>query len=183
MIKFAKRWEAAGFTAEAVWTTPKHLADGLLAYSRGHIEATGAYAVSLTVGVQAGRYVCEELTVRQVEGGPPVTTEGLRDIPVATLIQRSAAGTFLEATALGGGEVKAEPIGEPPEMDRRHPSEAALRYVALLYRMGYLVGEPPTGLVATTLNTSRPTAARWVADARERGFLGPAEERKAGEGS
>jgi hypothetical protein len=45
-----------------------------------------------------------------------------------------------------------------------------------------LIGDPPTASVAKSLNLPHSTAARWVAKAREKRFLGPPERQgKAGE--
>ena len=42
-------------------------------------------------------------------------------------------------------------------------------------------GDPPTEKVAEEMHVARSTAARWVAAARKRGFLGPALRGRAGE--
>jgi hypothetical protein len=60
-------------------------------------------------------------------------------------------------------------------------SDDRLRRVAGVYRAALENGDPPTQTVADVLHASRPTAARWVAAARERGLLGAAVPGKAGE--
>jgi Mn-dependent DtxR family transcriptional regulator len=56
-----------------------------------------------------------------------------------------------------------------------------LEEVALTYRLAHAAGEPPTKAVMERLDISRSSASRGVAKAREKGLLGPAMERKAGE--
>jgi hypothetical protein len=55
------------------------------------------------------------------------------------------------------------------------PVPSTLEAVAYLYRVAVLMGEPPTKAVEETLGLARSTAGRWVAQARQEGFLGPAE--------
>ncbi len=56
-----------------------------------------------------------------------------------------------------------------------------LHQVAELYRAAVEHGDPPTQTVADAMHAARSTAARWVAAARERGFLGPAVRGRGGE--
>jgi hypothetical protein len=53
--------------------------------------------------------------------------------------------------------------------------------VAATYRAAMERGEPPTKAVMETYITSRPTAGRWVHQARARGLLGKTTPRKPGE--
>jgi len=55
---------------------------------------------------------------------------------------------------------------------RDGPTDEALRWVAYLYRFALVMEEPPTATVERMLKL---TAARWVALARQRGFLGQSE--------
>src|SRR5207245_7522771 len=48
------------------------------------------YDVELMVGVENGRFVVESLIARRRDGGPPVTSDGLRDVPVASLLRQAA---------------------------------------------------------------------------------------------
>ena len=61
------------------------------------------------------------------------------------------------------------------------PEEATSEHVAVIYRIAYACSRPPTQAVAEAFDVSRATAGRWIADARDQGFLGPAIERQAGE--
>jgi hypothetical protein len=65
---------------------------------------------------------------------------------------------------------------------RRGPMrEEDLREVAGAYRGAVAAQEPPTRAVAARFGVSRSTAGRWVAEARQRGMLGKARPRMAGE--
>lgn len=61
------------------------------------------------------------------------------------------------------------------------PTDDALRLVASAYRLSYVAGDPPARSVQRLLGIPRSTTGRWIMLARKRGFLGPTEERKAGE--
>jgi len=80
-----------------------------------------------------------------------------------------------------------DPIRKLPMTHRRRRvTDDLLKSVATTYRSALDRGENPTEAVFTAFeNTERPvsrsTAGRWVMEARKRGFLGSATERKAGE--
>ncbi len=58
---------------------------------------------------------------------------------------------------------------------RDGPTDEALRWVAYLYRFALVMEEPPTATVERMLELPRSTAGRWVALARQRGFLEQSE--------
>lgn len=64
---------------------------------------------------------------------------------------------------------------------RRIVTPALLREVAEVYRGAHAAGNPPTVAVQEHFNTSHRNAARWVAEARKAGILGPATGTKPGE--
>lgn len=55
------------------------------------------------------------------------------------------------------------------------PTDDALRHMAHVYRVHMLIGEAPTKGVQEAFGLPRSTATRWLAKARERGFLGADE--------
>jgi hypothetical protein len=61
-------------------------------------------------------------------------------------------------------------------------SDDTLREVADIYRKAHAERAAPTEAVATEMSISRTSAGRWVRRARERGYLGAALPRRAGEG-
>lgn len=121
-----------------------------------------------------------------------VNYEALRELAVAKLMRhalRLENSTF-EVTG-SGGRYRLDPIG-PAEIDAtyRRPRRGArvtddqLRKIADLYRQAVEADYRPHGRLAPTswvcdkAHVSRPTASRWIALARKRGFLpGPRQGR------
>lgn len=65
-----------------------------------------------------------------------------------------------------------DPSTEPASTNKRHRiTRSHLEEVAQAYSSALKTGEPPTRAVANAFVTSHSTAARWVALARETGFL------------
>lgn len=133
---------------------------------------------------QHGRLEVTSLTLRQVsDGGPPIRGDRLRQIhrvliqTVLHILQPipldSRAGQPLLAVFAGWEDVKS--------IIKDGPTEDALKLVASAYRLSYVAGDPPAKSVQSLLGIPRSTVGRWIMLARKRGFLGPTEERKAGE--
>jgi hypothetical protein len=106
------------------------------------------------------------------KNGAEVTGELIRSLPVGRMLLRSA----LKANTL-----QASPHADAAKIRKQGPTDESLRVVARVYRLALAVRNDPTAAVASGLKLPRPTAARWVKEARRRGFLGPSEERRAGE--
>lgn len=131
------------------------------------------YHVDLEAEFRNGRYELVSLKAHRKRGGPEVTGEGLRQLPVRAILRKATAGLPPMAFVLA--------VSRPsPELFRRVNDEA-LAIVSAVYRAGLEEGKPPTQVVADYLQMPRSTAARWIARARERGLLGPATPGKAGE--
>lgn len=141
-------------------------------------EDVHGYDVELVVAAQGGRLVAKQVTVSQREGGPPVTVEGIRNLPIAGL-------TRVAASQLSEVEKRSEGVYEitKREVDRKRirqavsdgPTDSTLELVAYIYRYANAIGEPPAKTVENTFELSRSKTGRWIALARERGFLGPSE--------
>jgi hypothetical protein len=162
------KWNADMRDAEA-------FPEGILAPKGITASATGHdpdYDLELEIALDGGRYVVRSITCRARKRGA-VTSEGVTDLPVAKIL-RIIVGRVL-------GNPLASGWGAPGQGARQGPTEDALKRVAAVYRMAHLMGLPPTESVAQDLSLPRSTAGRWVSMARQRGFLGPAAPRKAGE--
>ncbi|MDQ3464937.1 MAG: hypothetical protein M3500_09655 [Actinomycetota bacterium] len=134
------------------------------------------YDVEVGIAFDGSRYVVQRIAVQQRDGGPPVTTESLRDIPVAGLLRTLMPSLLWKLTEHpDGSSTLSELDGWSEDTTRHGPTDEALGLVAQIYRMAYICGDRPTKAVEDNLNLPRSTAGRWVALARERGFLGPAE--------
>jgi hypothetical protein len=177
-------------TAVQGFLNVEKIAPGLAAHSpiNVQIEDCNGYDLELDVvvevpsGDRTGRFVCESLQVKQRNGGPPVTSEGIRGIPVATLTKAAGARHILETQVSGSGDTrltKISPLTFTPEqleqLRQDGPVDTTLQRVSVLYRLALVMGEPPTRAVERTFNLPRSTAGRWVSLARDRGFLSRAE--------
>jgi hypothetical protein len=145
--------------------------------------------VELDLSLKNGRLVVEELRARPNANGIAVTTESLRAVRVAELM-RFAVNLVWRAIEDGpDGEIVHRPARTQlfSKVDLDYVTEhgltdRTLRLVADVYRAGYLTGNQPTKLVETWLEQPRSTVIRWIAAARERGYLGESEgPGKAGE--
>jgi len=159
------------------------------------VEEEGLYSLEADViyeqpvGGRMGHFVVDRLTIRRREDGPPVTTEGLREIPVAAFLRLALEGSLLRIGPTERDEErrtsswKLTPLGPIALSERAQagggPSDADLRAVADIYQLAYLTGAP-TKTVMQRLDLPRSTASRWIRIARDRGLLGPATPRKAG---
>ncbi len=155
---------------------PEAFPEGLLAPKRITATAKGQdpdYDLELEIVLERGRYVVKSITCRARKGGA-VTSEGVTRLPVRQVL-RIVVGQALSNPLISWGRA-ADRVGAA-----QGPTDDALRHVATTYRMAHLMGLPPTESVAQDLDLPRSTAGRWVMAARKRGFLGPAEPRKAGE--
>jgi hypothetical protein len=133
--------------------------------------------VHLKLGVDHNRLVVDQFTARRRQGGPPVTIDTLKSMPMVRLaaapaIDMGIEGGLVRLGTPGSGTlgpndcatpVDVDALDELPELDR----------VALVYRWGYFVGFAPTSVVAETLELSRSVAAKRVQAARRAGLLPP----------
>ena len=167
------------------------VAPGISAPSRFAVEVTEQepYDVALMVEVVGGRFVCTSFTASPGAEGEPITTEGLRRIPVATLVRLGAQQVAMQFEQHGEGDTAYTRHESTSWTDTKRlvaagPTDETLRFVAFQYRFAYAVGEGPTKAVQERLGLPRSTAGRWVDMARKRGYLGAAEgPGKAGPGT
>lgn len=115
------------------------------------------------------RFHIAAVTFRQRD--EPVTGAAIRALPLARLLP------YAMRVAVAPFALSDEP---GPEDAADGPTDEALRKVASVYMLSYVLGESPTRQVAETFGLARPTAGRWVGKARQRGLLGDTDERKAG---
>jgi hypothetical protein len=128
--------------------------------------------VELVATMRRGHYEVDKLVCSRKKNGPEITGELIRSVPV---------GRVLRAAALKANSLFGSPHADAAKIREQGPTDESLRVVAHVYRIALAVRDDPTSAVASGLKLPRSTAARWVKTARARGFLGPTEERKAGE--
>ncbi|MDQ3103705.1 MAG: hypothetical protein M3Q87_00505 [Actinomycetota bacterium] len=142
------------------------------------VEDWSGYDVAVEVVPEGGRLVAQEVRVHRRDGGPAVTGEAIRSVPVAALTKQAARHVLTFVQKDGYTEwtpTQQLTAADVAAIQEAGPTTASLRWVAYLYRLGLVMGDPPTRTVEKALELPRSTAGRWVALARERGFLGPAE--------
>jgi hypothetical protein len=129
-----------------------------------------------------GRFECSGVAVRQRPDGPAVTGELLRKIPIARYI-RGVGTEWWQTYSRHGQEISFADerlTDEKVELLRlRGPVDETLQWVARAYQMAVILGDAPLRAVEKSLDVPRSTAGRWVALARERGYL-PSEGLQAG---
>jgi hypothetical protein len=132
--------------------------------------------VELDVDVQDGRYVATRMTLVARKRTQPVSSDTLRMIPISELVTRAAVQAPV-------GTSHASPLGDKTAAEIRAMglTDDVLEAIASTYRMAVLCNIPATEAVAERLEVSRATAGRWIARARERGYLAPARVGQSGE--
>lgn len=146
------------------------IAPGLRMPQCGKVTVTdcGGYDLELKVELDNGRYHCRLLQMNSCDGGPEVTGEAVRSVPVASIIGDGVRSIAHVAAVFGG-------LHPPVNLGEQGPTREALEWVARIYRLAYAVGDTPKKAVESALGLSPATAGRWVAKAREAGYLGAAQ--------
>jgi hypothetical protein len=146
-------------------------------------SATGNIRVDVDIRFdrELRRYICREFTARGL-AGRPVTTEVLRHARIGDWINMALMRTTIldveqQPIRVVDNPDSREPWGlTPPDDVAEHgPTDRALRWVAHIYHYGYAVSYNATKAVMEQLRLPRSTAGRWIAAAREAGYLGPSE--------
>ena len=130
------------------------------------------FSMAIRFDPERWRYVCTELRAREI------TTELLRYVKIADWVGMALLMPDFEGRAIHElpNPDGREPWGlAAPEGASKRPNERALMWVQHLYRYGLAVSYKPTRAVEEGLKLPRSTASRWIAMAREAGYLGPSE--------
>jgi hypothetical protein len=152
--------------------------EGLYLMTRYAVEVDDAECpilVEIHVAVVDGQPQCVELLCRPRSGGPPVSSESLRQVRLARYVRQSTTlysvrveghgdEEFMQATGTGDELLLAR-----ASQSRHEMTDELLREVADVYSGAH--GSKPTIAVMRHFDVSRPTAGRWVMEARKRGHL------------
>ena len=129
------------------------------------------YRVEVEVVLEGHRFICEELQARRKKGGPPVTSEGIRRLPMRDLIRTAALGNVFRVrdNPHASGGVVITPVQHLSfrRFAKDGPTDEALEHVALAYRLAYACNDSPTKAVEDAFRLPRSTAERWVSRARD----------------
>lgn len=153
-----------------------------------HAQDYKGYDLVVVVVVEGGRLSASEVRVTRRPDGPPVTGEALRRLTVAAFVRHSVQANVHLAELSGhpwepDSSRVAFGLLDPHHRDRMReagPVTETLQWVARIYSLALATGDKPTRTVEVVFGVPRYTASRWVAAARDRGFLGPAQPGKAG---
>jgi hypothetical protein len=176
------------------WTIVR-LRDGFGAPQRFVAEGN-SLAIEIELDAE-GIPQCRGLNLRDTDG-VGITTKTLRRVALVRLMREAVAqAARLYTPVEKDGKPVFRIVSTPPSeaasfyegyvKEARRPRQGSpvtderLQAVADLYRKAIEEGQPPTREIADSMHVGRSTAARWVAKARERGYLGPAIQGRAGE--
>jgi hypothetical protein len=129
---------------------------------------------------------CHAMRFVTRDGGEPISARRLRAVPVAECIQLAIGAAAVRTEQKKSGELVLELGGGGPDASEQfrkarppdqRTSDEHLREVAAVYRSN---NEKPTQAVQDAWPISYSTAARWVMQARQRGFLPPTKRRGGG---
>jgi hypothetical protein len=133
------------------------------------------FIVEMELDIVAGRLACTRLAAHQMDEGQPITSEGLRRVPVAEYVATAAAyGTeiLLERIPESDGSHRLAQFAPPPrDFLAAGMSDQALEQVARIYAWAQATGRKATGILLNDYGMPRPTATRWIQTARRRGIL------------
>ena len=136
--------------------------------------------IDLTLEVRDGRPVLASFAfLRRTPTGPPLTATEIHDTNVSEIVE-SAIRSVASTATLRSEELLAGPPSEVGDVvagdraadlarGRRGPSERQLRLTAKIWQENNDYN--PRKQVAQTLYVSERTASRWIATAKERGYI------------
>ena len=144
-----------------------------------------AVSARLVLDDPPSQYLTDSFTVRRMGVDPPswfpsgrrlqsVTAEGIRTVPVDGLINMILRQHGVETPPwdqswrVGGAQLRQAGTRD----------ETALRFVADVYLTEALRGGPPLNWVAHELECSDASAGRWIAAAKDAGYLHTASRQR-----
>ncbi|WP_448613343.1 hypothetical protein [Modestobacter sp. URMC 112] len=133
------------------------------------------FTVQMGIDIVDGRLSCVSLSAERLTGGPPITSEGLRRVPVAEYVMGAARfgrEILLERIQNDDGTYRVVEFDPPaPDFARDGMTDEALEQVARIYAWAQATGRKATGILLNDYGMPRPTATRWIQTARRRGIL------------
>jgi hypothetical protein len=130
---------------------------------------------------------CHAIRFAAHDSGSPIGARDIRKVPIGECIQLAIASAAIReerrpgeiAYQLGGGDADMTAQTRMARPRDKRTSDEHLHKVAEIYRHA---GEKPTQAVQDEWSwpISYPTAARWVTQARQRGFLSPTTRGRGG---
>lgn len=127
------------------------------------------HEVVMQLDVIDDRLVCTSCEIKMIAGGPGVTADALRRIPVGRYL-RAADVAVVEVDPADKRKVRTF-VRPPRDFAARGMSDEVLRDVARLYHWALATGDAPLGLLEREYGVPRGRASRWIATARRRGYV------------
>jgi hypothetical protein len=154
----------------------------------GRVVVTNAdeyeFAVELVAHLNrdAGQYEIEAADIQRKPGGPPVTSEAIRRLPLLRILRDYLTSTTDYLFVLNESdqdeiveEVRDGRVYPVPrrarELGQGRPTDEALQYVRFVYLVALVRAESPTKSVSDAFGLAPRTASHWVKLARDRGFI------------
>lgn len=129
------------------------------------------FDISAVLRLDGSRYAVESLTFSRVDGGPSITGEHVRRVPIAGLVS-AAVASEVRVEDEGGRLIRPSLTGERRAALRAAgPTDETLREVATAYMFAQLSGEPTAKSVSVVLGIPIATANNWIRRAKDRGHL------------
>jgi hypothetical protein len=128
------------------------------------------HTVIMELDVIDDRLVCTSCTLQMKPGGPSVTADALRRVPVGRYLREAASSglTVMEVESAG----RYHPFEPPPaNFADGGMTDDVLREVARLYHWALATGDAPLGLMERHYGVPRSKASRWISVARRRGYV------------
>jgi hypothetical protein len=132
------------------------------------------YRLEIEVVLEGDRFICQSLRAERKKGGDPVTSQGLRKLPIQDLIRGASLGVLHRVKRNPEGNAWVlQPLNRVSfrRFAKKGPTMEALEHVALVYRLAYAANESPTKAVQEAFGLARSTAERWVSKARDAGLI------------
>lgn len=131
--------------------------------------------LAMRLDIVSGRLACVQLCVESLPGGPPITSDILRTIPVSRLVAEAAewAGIVIEPNKAGRYNLlDYSGFAWPPaDFASDGPTDEALDHAARVYAFCMASGLNPNAELLKRYGIPKPTASRWISTARRRGIL------------
>ncbi|WP_330133001.1 hypothetical protein [Rhodococcus artemisiae] len=131
--------------------------------------------VELEIDVVEGRLACTELRAARTEGGPPITSDHLRRIPVGSWVELAAEKLnvvqAIEPTPDGESFRAIDFAWPSTEFVDDGPTEEALESISQIFAFCMATGQKPIAVLAREYGLTKQTASRWIATAKRRGIL------------
>lgn len=126
---------------------------------------------------ESGRYEVTELRIERVAGGPRVTSDGLRSIPVERMLRDLSSlslwGEVLHWVEDSSGHFISLRWFAPPPREsfgRGRLDDEAYRKIALVHRLNEVLGSRATSSTAEHFGVTTTTVQNWMKEARARGI-------------